>query len=295
MTLRNKTVEVPSYDQLLNPTLEALHGLGSSASIDEIVGKVIENLSLPKEVVEQPHGRGNETELEYRLSWARTYLKKFGLIDNSARGVWSLSAEGMISQVVDPREVVRKVRQQDSSTLNADDTGQIVTGPDGNQTLDWPEDIAPKWRDTVIQILRELSPDAFERLCTRLLRESGFIEVEVTGKSGDGGIDGRGIIRVGGLISFNVLFQSKRYQENVGASVVRDFRGAMIGRADKGLIITTAGFTRDAKKEATRDGAPPIDLIDGYLLAEKLKELKLGITTELVEAVDVDKGWFTSI
>jgi len=295
MTLRNKTVEVPSYDQLLNPTLEALHGLGSSASIDEIVGKVIENLSLPKEVVEQPHGRGNETELEYRLSWARTYLKKFGLIDNSARGVWSLSAEGMISQVVDPREVVRKVRQQDSSTLNADDTGQIVTGPDGNQTLDWPEDIAPKWRDTVIQILRELSPDAFERLCTRLLRESGFIEVEVTGKSGDGGIDGRGIIRVGGLISFNVLFQSKRYQENVGASVVRDFRGAMIGRADKGLIITTAGFTRNAKKEATRDGAPPIDLIDGYLLAEKLKELKLGITTELVEAVDVDKGWFTSI
>ena len=293
--MRNKTVEVPSYDQLLNPTLEALHGLGSSASIDEIVGKVIENLSLPKEVVEQPHGRGNETELEYRLSWARTYLKKFGLIDNSARGVWSLSAEGMISQVVDPREVVRKVRQQDSSTLNADDTGQIVTGPDGNQTLDWPEDIAPKWRDTVIQILRELSPDAFERLCTRLLRESGFIEVEVTGKSDDGGIDGRGIIRVGGLISFNVLFQSKRYQENVGASVVRDFRGAMIGRADKGLIITTAGFTRDAKKEATRDGAPPIDLIDGYLLAEKLKELKLGITTELVEAVDVDKGWFTSI
>ena len=288
-------MEVPSYDQLLNPTLEALHGLGSSASIDEIVGKVIENLSLPKEVVEQPHGRGNETELEYRLSWARTYLKKFGLIDNSARGVWSLSAEGMISQVVDPREVVRKVRQQDSSTLNADDTGQIVTGPDGNQTLDWPEDIAAKWRDTVIQILRELSPDAFERLCTRLLRESGFIEVEVTGKSGDGGIDGRGIIRVGGLISFNVLFQSKRYQENVGASVVRDFRGAMIGRADKGLIITTAGFTRDAKKEATRDGAPPIDLIDGYLLAEKLKELELGITTELVEAVDVDKGWFTSI
>ena len=288
-------MEVPSYNQLLNPTLEALHGLGSSASIDEIVGKVIENLSLPKEVVEQPHGRGNETELEYRLSWARTYLKKFGLIDNSARGVWSLSAEGMISQVVDPREVVRKVRQQDSSALNADDTGQIVTGPDGNQTLDWPEDIAPKWRDTVIQILRELSPDAFERLCTRLLRESGFIEVEVTGKSGDGGIDGRGIIRVGGLISFNVLFQSKRYQENVGASVVRDFRGAMIGRADKGLIITTAGFTRDAKKEATRDGAPPIDLIDGYLLAEKLKELKLGITTELVEAVDVDKGWFTSI
>ena len=140
-----------------------------------------------------------------------------------------------------------------------------------------------------------MDPTAFERLCQRVLRESGFIEVEVTKRSGDGGIDGYGTIRIGGLISFNVLFQSKRYRGNIGADVVRDFRGAMVGRADKGLIITTGGFTIEARREATRDGAPPLDLIDGRLLAEKLKELKLGVATTFVEHVDVEEDWFRSI
>lgn len=151
------------------------------------------------------------------------------------------------------------------------------------------------WQDELLEVLQAMGPVAFERLCQRLLRESGFIEVEVTRRSGDGGIDGNGIIRVGGLISFNVLFQSKRYKGNIGPDVVRDFRGAMIGRADKGLIVTTGGFTRDARREATRDGAPPIDLIDGQLLGEKLKELGLGVSTKQVEEVIVNKDWFDSI
>ena len=129
----------------------------------------------------------------------------------------------------------------------------------------------------------------------RLLREAGFIEVTVTGKSGDGGIDGHGIIRLAGLISFPVLFQCKRYANNVAAGAVRDFRGAMVGRADKGLILTTGGFTRDAHREATRDGAPPIDLIDGELLMDRLKELGLGVSVRTVEVVDVDTGFFDSV
>ncbi len=151
------------------------------------------------------------------------------------------------------------------------------------------------WQERLLDALMEMDPGAFERLCQRMLWESGFIEVEVTGRSGDGGIDGYGIIRMGGLISFPVLFQCKRYQGNVAASVVRDFRGAMQGRSDKGLLITTGGFTRDAKAEATRDGAPPIDLIDGALLAEKLKELGLGVTTEMVERVTVNTAFFEGI
>jgi restriction system protein len=140
-----------------------------------------------------------------------------------------------------------------------------------------------------------MDPTAFERLCQRLLRESGFIEVEVTRRSGDGGIDGYGTIRLAGLISFNVLFQSKRYKGNIGPDAVRDFRGAMVGRADKGVIISTGGFTLEARREATRDGAPPIDLIDGRLLAEKLKELKLGVRTNLVENVEPVEDWFRSL
>ena len=140
-----------------------------------------------------------------------------------------------------------------------------------------------------------MDPIAFERLCQRILRESGFVEVEVTKRSGDGGIDGFGTLRIGGLISFNVLFQSKRYKGNIGSDVVRDFRGAMVGRADKGMIISTGGFTLDARREVRRDGAPPIDLIDGPLLADKLKELKLGVRTHMVEDVEVVAEWFRTI
>ena len=142
-----------------------------------------------------------------------------------------------------------------------------------------------------------MEPDAFERLTQRLLRESGFIQVEVTGQPGDGGIDGKGIMRLGGLLSFHVIFQCKHYRGSVGIGVVRDFRGAMVGRADKGLLITTGNFTRDAEREATRDGAPAIDLIDGELLVEKLKQLELGVKTKVIESeeAEIDREWFLTM
>jgi restriction system protein len=128
-----------------------------------------------------------------------------------------------------------------------------------------------------------------------MLRELGFIQVEVTGRSGDGGIDGRGIARINGVMSFHVLFQCKRYKGSVGPGEVRDFRGAMVGRADKGLFITTGAFTPAAVKEATRDGAPPIDLINGEEFAEQLKELGLGVQKEMVETINVDETWFQGV
>ncbi|HMQ43171.1 MAG TPA: restriction endonuclease, partial [Mariniflexile sp.] len=147
----------------------------------------------------------------------------------------------------------------------------------------------------VINVITEnLTPSAFERLIQRVLREKGFTQVEVTGRTGDGGIDGRGIAKINGILSFHIIFQCKKYQgkSKVGAKDIRDFRGAMVGRTDKGLFITTASFTREAIFEATRDGAPAIDLMDGEKLAEKLKELNLGLKVELKEFVRVDKDWF---
>ena len=142
-----------------------------------------------------------------------------------------------------------------------------------------------------------MSRAAFERLCQRFLRESGFIEVEVTGRSGDGGIDGHGVVKLGGLLSFHVYFQAKRYKDSVPASVIRDFRGAMSGRADKGLIITTGVFTAEAIKEAQRAGTTPIDLIDGAELSEKLRQLRLGVKVKekVVEEVEVDAEWINQI
>ena len=231
---------------------------------------------------------GNDTEIEYRLAWARTYLKKFGLITNSSRGVWSLTEKAEEFKEVDPDQVVKFVREQSKSVE--------VPKPSINEPPSDDNEEDSTWKAQLHKLLtKALDPSAFERLVQRLLRESGFIQVEITGKTGDGGIDGKGIARIHGLMSFHVIFQCKRYQGVVGAGEIRDFRGAMVGRADKRLFITTGSFTKDAIKEATRDGAPPIDLLDGDALAEKLRELKLGIKVELVEMVTVDPHFFASI
>ncbi len=150
------------------------------------------------------------------------------------------------------------------------------------------------WKDVLLAALRRMDPSAFERLAQRLLREAGFVKVEVTGRSGDGGIDGIGVLRLN-LLSFQVLFQCKRYTGSVGAPEIRNFRGAMIGRSDKGLVLTTGTFTADAKREATRDGAPTIDLIDGDQLCNLLKQLKLGVKTEFVERALVDEEWLSKV
>jgi restriction system protein len=163
--------------------------------------------------------------------------------------------------------------------------------PSDDDELEIPE---LSWKERLLNVLLAMDSKAFERLCQRLLRESGFIKVEITGRSGDGGIDGVGVLRVN-LLSFHVLFQCKRWKGSVGASVVRDFRGAMVGRADKGLIITTGSFTADARREATRDGAPAIDLVDGEALSDLLKSAKIGVSVNLIEEVAIDEGALSSI
>jgi restriction system protein len=282
-----KKKEVPTFDELMSPTLQALKRLGGSASIDELVPEIVRLMGLPQEVADVPHGTSGRTELEYRSAWARTYLRKAGFLENSERGIWALTPNGSQAEAVDGRQIARDIAKQFQAERTADTEAEA-------NTADEP-DAAVSWQDRLLAVLQTMDPVAFERLCQRLLRESGFIEVEVTKRSGDGGIDGYGTIRIGGLISFNVLFQSKRYKGNIGPDIVRDFRGAMVGRADKGMIISTGGFTLEARREATRDGAPPIDLIDGRLLAEKLKELKLGVKSNLVEHIEVVEDWFRSI
>lgn len=287
--------KMPTYDSLMNPLLNALKYLGGSGSIDEIYDKVVEQENIPEDITAILHSpeKSNQTEVAYRLAWARTYLKKYDFVENSSRGVWSLTPKAKEQTAVNPQEVVRFVRELDkkspkSKKIKKENSVDLATN-------ELPEE-AQEWREQLHYMLTKLlSADAFERLTQRLLRESGFVQVEVTGRSGDGGIDGKGIAKIHGFMSFHVIFQCKKYQGSVSASDIRDFRGAMVGRADKGLFITTGTFTPAAVKEATRDGAPPIDLVDGDHLADKLKELGLGIKTELVEKVTVDDKWFSNL
>lgn len=288
-------VAVPKYNELFNPTFLALKKLGGSASITELNEEVIRSLSLTEADVMQPHGPNQrQTELEYRLAWSRTYLRISGLLENSGRSLWIITEKGNTLEQVDPTEVNRvahKARnRKQKETQDRLPEALTSNSPAAAETV-----LEQSWKDQLLPLLRSMAPAAFERLCQRLLRESGFVEVKVTGRTGDGGIDGMGRVRIGGLLGFPVVFQCKRYQGTVGASIVREFRGAMMGRADRGLILTTGTFTRDARQEATRDGVPPIDLLDGDELMDKLKELRLGVTVQMIEEVAVDAHWFQAI
>lgn len=282
-----------TYDQLMQPLMTALVNLGGSGSIDEIYEAVLELEKLDEETLAILHNpeKSSQTEIGYRLAWARTYLKKAGYLENSSRGVWALTDKAKQAPKIDSRKIVNYVRSLDKKisqdTADASDPAASVD--------ESPEEILA-WREKLHHILiEEMSPEAFERLTQRMLRESGFVHVEVTGRTGDGGIDGKGIARINGLMSFHIAFQCKKYKGSVGAPEIRNFRGAIVGRADRGMFITTGNFTKAAIEEANRDGAAPIDLVDGDQLADKLKELALGIKTELVEKVTVEPGWFLSL
>ena len=292
MSYMRKTVEVPAYHEMMQELFQAIKELGGSGTIQEIDDKTIEILGLSPEVLTIMHGDTSKSEVEYRLAWTRTYMKKVGILENSARGVWALTTVGRELQEINSDEIVKKVREM--TLLKMKDTKEISLEDHNleNDGVDTPDE-TQTWREKLKNVLKNLKPDAFERLTQRLLRESGFTQVKVTGKTGDGGIDGMGIIKLNGIISFHMLFQCKRYTGSVSAGEIRDFRGAMQGRADKGLFITTGKFSAPAIEEANRPGATPIDLVDGDELVEKLRELQLGVAP--VNDYVIDDAWFLSI
>ena len=263
--------KIPTYQDILWPTLKALEATGGSASNEELAEKVAAIMALSDDVLDAQHNDGPLSKVDYRAAWARSHLKYIGAVDNSSRGVWTLTDSGrrLLSEKSDEhvRDLVRKARTEDRKAKQARKAESVE---DKDESLEEEE----SWEQNLLIILRAVPPDAFERLCQRILRESGFTKVEVTGRVGDGGIDGAGVLRVN-LLSFHVRFQCKRYAGSVGAPEIRDFRGAMVGRADKGLFMTTGRFTKDAEREAVRDGAPAIDLIDGIELCNLLKKLDL--------------------
>lgn len=296
MARKKANSDLPSFDELIIPTVKALKELGGSGSVEEINNKVYEIAKISDDILQIPHGdeEGTTIEVDYRLAWSRTYLKKFGLLENSSRGIWALTKSDIDVAKLDYIEIVRTVREQAKPTIPKTKTVK-ETEEAIEQEITEEVNNSEEWKEKLLNVLYKIKPDAFERLSQRLLRESGFFQVEVTGKSGDGGIDGKGIVRVNGLLSFYVIFQCKRYKGSVTPKDVREFRGAMIGRDVKGLFITTGTFTKEAIKEATRDGAPPIDLIDGNLLCDKLKELNLGVETKLTETVEIKNEWLNNL
>ncbi|MDP1861517.1 MAG: restriction endonuclease [Gemmatimonadaceae bacterium] len=286
----------PKFVAMFGPVLKAVGDLGGSARPQEVYERVAEDLGL------KPDAKADQTPSgvprhENQMAWARFYLVRAGLLDSSKRGVWSLTARGRECTGLShaqAQELFRQVRAE--MPKRAQEPGKSGKANEGDELVapddDAPDPMPSDHRARVIEILQAIPPSGFERFCQRLLREAGFQNVVVTGRAGDGGIDGMGILRVNTLVSFKVLFQCKRYLGSVVPSQVRDFRGAMMGRADKGIILTTGGFTPEARKEAVRDGVPPIELVDGEKLVGLLEELGIGLLP--VAAFRVDEPFFVS-
>lgn len=287
---------LPYLPGMMLAVIEALKDLGGSATIQELDERVVELEGVTE--VEQSYqmkGSDNRPRVNYYLAWARTYLRRGGAIENSARGVWALTDQGQGIQSVNETQAI-----YDQVALEEREKARLkrLAQKNAARPIEELEDQGPSegedWKGKLLAVLGAMHPSAFERLSQRLLREAGFTKVEVRGKSNDGGIDGLGVLRVN-LVSFQVYFQCKRWIGSVGSKEIRDFRGAVQGRADKGLFITTGHFTSQASDEATRDGAIAIDLIDGDRLCDLLKENRLGVSTEMIERVNVDADWFNSV
>ena len=272
---KEKKSEGAQFVRWFGPLLNALRMLGGSGTPDEVVDKIAADLSLSDDLQNELLPSG-ELRFRNQVAWARFYLVREDLLDSSKRGVWSLTEAGRNKNLslAESREIflrwvrifqeLRKAKSTDQEPIQ--ERVAEATGAPSND-----------YRAQLLAILLSLPPNGFERLCQRLLRESGFTQVIVTGQSNDGGIDGHGTLQINPLLSFKVLFQCKRYAKSVSPSHVRDFRGAMAGRADKGIILTTGTFTAEARREAGRDGVPPIELIDSEKLVEMLERLELGL------------------
>ncbi|MBX3276311.1 MAG: restriction endonuclease [Sandaracinaceae bacterium] len=283
----NSNLPGPKFVQLMQPVLIALRELGGSARPAEVADHVAEALGITEEERAEliPSGA---PRFDHLVAWSRFYLAKAGYIDSSRRGVWTLTDRGRAAGPLDHEAALRLFRQIHSGFKSEDDESTVddATPPEPDAEVPSSAD----HRGEVITLLQALPPAGFERFCQRLLREAGFQEVTVTGRPGDGGIDGIGVLEINALVSFKVLFQCKRYASPISTSHVRDFRGAMMGRADKGIILTTSTFTPDARREAVRDGAPPIELVDGDKLVRMLEDLELGLVP--VQSYRVDRGFF---
>ena len=282
-----KKAEGAQFVRYFGPLLNALRALGRSGTPDEVVERIAVDLKLSDEVQNETLLSG-QSRFRNQVAWARSYLVWEGLLDSSKRGVWSLTERGRATSLTleQARAVFKKwvqffqEKRRKTAAVPQTDIDAVAADPE----------VAGNIQSQLIELLLKLPPAGFERLSQRLLREAGFVQVVVTGRSGDGGIDGYGTLQVNPLVSFKVLFQCKKYKGSVTPSQVRDFRGAMAGRADKGIVITTGTFTAEARREASRDGVVPIELIDGEKLVDMFKKFELGLNP--VETYEINDSFF---
>lgn len=286
-----KKTKGPAFLRFAVPILDTLKELGSSGAPSEVADRVIERCKVTEKEQEETTTNG-QSRIRNQIAWARFYLTKAGLLEASRRGVWNLTPAGRAAKL-DGDGVLAMFKKVQAQFPRKGKVPEAADTAHAEETEEDEPEVQPlDYKAELLATLRSLPSGGFERVCQRLLRESGFQQVTVTGRSGDNGIDGHGVLEINPLVTFRVLFQCKRYGDatSVTPSQVRDFRGAMQGRAEKGLILTTGAFTSEARKEATRDGVPPIELVDGEKLVTMFERAGIGLRP--IQAYELDAAFF---
>lgn len=285
----NKDNKHAEFLQWMPEVLNALRALDGSGKPKEVSRWIADKLKLPDALLESTTKTG-VARFHNQVQWARQYLVWEGLLDASTRGTWSLTKEGEKTHLdlEHSRKIVSKWIRANADKRTKAEQADVETEIDRN---DGPSSIIESARMALLDRLKSISPEGFERLMKYVVREMGFESVENTQFVKDHGIDGYGTLRVNEFITFRVIFQCKRYSKTpVSRAEVGDFRSAMIGRADKGIIFTTGRFSEDAKREASREGAPAIELLDGEKLVELLERYQIGVIA--VSTFEIDEKFF---
>lgn len=273
------------------PLLQALRDLGGSASPREALDRIAQIEKVPESLRNEILKSGQE-RFYNQVHWARQYLVWEGLIESGRRGVWSLTLTGknVVLSPDDARQLFLRQVQRNAKLRKPPGETQSLATKDDEAPADTPQSDQDSSLQGFLEVVKALTPTGFERLCMRLLREAGFERVQVTGRSNDGGIDGVGVLQLNDLMSFNVVFQCKKWENAVPPKEIRDLRGAMDGRSDKGIFLTTSTYSSNARAEAERPGAVPIELVDGEKLFEMFKRYELGLKPRTV--YDIDLSFF---
>ncbi len=288
MTSTKKVAKQSEFVRWFAPLVQALKDLGGSAAPREALVRIAEIEKVPESLRNEVLASGQE-RFYNQVHWARQYLVWEGLIDSGRRGVWTLTALGRQTTLTDDsaRAIFLKQVKQQAKLRKPVETGKESVVTEDALQPDTPQADQDSSLQGFLRVVKALSPSGFERLSMRLLREAGFERVSVTGRSNDGGIDGVGVLQLNDLVSFNVVFQCKKWENSVPPKEIRDLRGAMDGRAEKGIFLTTSTFTSNARAEAERPGAVPIELVDGEKLFEMFKRYELGLKPRTVYDIDV--------
>lgn len=277
-------IKLPHGRDLAYATLQAVDRRGGSAQSKELRNAVSEITGLTEDELEKLSLKS----VKMQMGWARTGLKSSGHLDNSQWGVWALTIEGLLLVRSEPSAAQKAARQAYERGW-----GQIRREKALREAAGASADSDGNWKDGLLQAIQKMGPAAFANLCSILLKEAGFRDLETAGGNGEDEFVGVGVYKHH-LIRSRVYVQCQRRADRIPTREVRAFADAISSRANRGLFITTGTFTRDAQKVA-KDGSQPIDLIDGEELCDLLKEYGLGVKVETREHITINQKFFDAV